>query len=266
MMRKPGQFILALVVISALLFLLDQSHVFSVGAAALNKSVVGPVGNTGGQAVESGTGFLASLLSFRAVVSNLSHAEQERDFYRGEYFRLQAVEEENALLRQALNVEQGSQQLVLTHVVSFNPLAPNQELLLDKGSVHGIKVGQAVIADGRTFVGLVRSVEPTQSTVLLVTSEDARTPALLATSDTNAAIRGSATGVLELDLVPRETPLQEGELVLTSGITGDIPSQLLIGEIRRIIDDETASFKRATVEPFVDIGSLRQVFVVTGNR
>jgi len=262
MKRYPLQFLSVLLLISALLFTLDQTSIFEVVAGTINASLVRPILGTSKNTLGDGAYFFSSLLSFRSALDEISHTEEERDFYRGEYFKLKAVEEENVLLRQALQIESGKQQLVLAHVVSLDTLQPTQELIVDKGSNEGIKVGQAVITDGRTLVGIIRDTASHQSTVLLTTAEQSRIPALLASSGTNASIKGSATGVLQLDLVPRETPLTEGELVLTSGIAGDIPPQLLMGQVRRIIDDEAASFKRATVEPFVEAHSLRQVFIV----
>src|SRR3989344_8076048 len=264
MIRRPAHFFFLLLVASSFLFLLDKTQLFSSAASLLSRSVVRPVVGAGEHSLGSGVNLFTSLFSFRQVVDKLSKTEAERDFYRGEYFSLKALQEENELLRQALQVEDGRQELVLAHVVTVNPLKPNQELTIDKGSDHGIRVGRAVIASGRTLVGIIKEVGRAESTVLLVTSEEARIPVLLGSTSTHAATKGSPTGVLQLDLVPLETPLTEGELVLTSGVGGDVPPQLLVGEIRRIIDDEAASFKRATVKPFLDIGTLRQVFVVTG--
>lgn len=263
MIQKPFRFFIILLIVSALLFTLDQTRVFSAASSVAQDHLVAPVVTTGTHTIEEGSGFFASLLSFRNVISTLDEVEQERDFYRGEYLRLRAVDEENEFLRQALQVESGRQKLVLAEVTTYDTFQPNQEVTINKGSRDGIEAGQAVIVSGRTLAGIVRNVEETTSTVLLITSEEARIPVLLSASQTNAVVTGSATGVLRLDLVPREVPLTQEELVVTSGIAGTIPPNLPVGTVRRIIDDEAASFKRATVEPLAAVGTLRQVFVVT---
>jgi rod shape-determining protein MreC len=87
----------------------------------------------------------------------------------------------------------------------------------------------------------------------------------LEASKTNGTIVGSAGGALVLDLILKETQLRPGEIVLTSGLDGVFPQGLLVGEISKVFDNSTASFKKASVLPFFNRRDLKQVFVLISN-
>jgi len=253
----------ALIILSASLFILDQTSLFSSASGLVGHRILEPTVSQTRGSLNGATNYIASILSIRSLANKVALVERERDYYRGEYLRLESVAEENGLLRQALQIENDSQQLTLAKVVSFNTLLPLDMIEIDKGSASGIKAGDAVITENRVLIGIISTVEDTSSMVRLVTSESSSIPALLASSGTHASLRGSATGAINLDLIPRDVQVVEGELVITSGITGSVQSHLLVGDIQRVIDDETASFKRAIVRPLANAPEINHVFVIT---
>jgi len=54
-----------------------------------------------------------------------------------------------------------------------------------------------------------------------------------------------------------------GDLVLTSGIGGYYPSDLVIGSVQEIRTDDTGLTKYAILAPQVALDQLQQVFVIT---
>lgn len=253
----------ALIILSASLFILDETKIFTSVSAFFGNSLIQPTLSQSRYSLHSVTNFFASILSIRTLMNQSVATEKERDYYRGEYIRLKQVSEENELLRQALQIDSESQHLHLAQVVSFNVLLPKDFMLISKGLSSGISVGDAVITENRVLVGIVTKAEEKQSTVRLISSESSNIPALLSSTGTHVSLRGSATGALNLDLIPRDVEVFQGELVISSGVTGTIPSHLIMGDVQRIIDNETASFKRAVVRPLVEISELQTVFVIT---
>jgi rod shape-determining protein MreC len=79
-------------------------------------------------------------------------------------------------------------------------------------------------------------------------------------------VRGVAEGHLRqgvlLDLLPPDAVLQEGSLVITSGLGGNYPPGLLIGSITAVESRPQAAFQRATVEPAADLLRLDTVLVI----
>jgi len=57
--------------------------------------------------------------------------------------------------------------------------------------------------------------------------------------------------------------ITEGDLVLTSGLGGTYPPELLIGQIESIKTNENEIFQTASVQPSVDFNNLQAVLVIT---
>lgn len=262
-MTLPYRFLAILFILSVLIFFLDQQGAFSAAASSVSRGVIGPISRAGSKLLEKTAGAFQPLFLFRPWLNDYRKVSTERDFYRGEYFRLLTVQAENEFLRQALNLSaQKPAQLILAEVIAFNPLQPTNEITLNKGRRDGIKEGLAVIIPGRVLVGLISTVGESTSRVALVTSEQSRITATISGREAAAIVAGSPTGALRLELVPKDIELKEGEIVLSSGLAGSIPPNLLLGEVRRVNKDESASFQEAVLEPFFKGLDLRQVFIV----
>lgn len=263
MIARPIRYLVFLILASGLLFALDRAGAFSAGVDIANRTLVAPVVKVGTNLFDKTTGALESVFLFRSFLDNFQDLENERDYYRGEYFRFRVIEEENKFLRDALELENEPETaLVLADVVAFDPLRPNQFLIINRGQNDGVAKGDPVILSGRILIGLVEDASAKTSRVLLITSEASRLVTRLERSGTNAVMSGSASGALLLDLVLPDIVLEEGEIIVSSGLEGDIPPNLLIGQVSKVISEETASFKKAVVRPFFNARGLRQVFII----
>ncbi len=76
-------------------------------------------------------------------------------------------------------------------------------------------------------------------------------------------LTGSVTGDLNIEMIPQDVKLRAGQIILTSGLGGNYPSNVLVGQIASVRKQETALFQSASVQPVVDFTSLRAVLVVT---
>ncbi len=77
---------------------------------------------------------------------------------------------------------------------------------------------------------------------------------------------GSLTGDLTVQLIPQDTIVTPGELVLTSGLGGTYPTDILIGQIVSVRKMPDELFQTATIQPAVDFSTLRAVLVITNFR
>jgi rod shape-determining protein MreC len=67
-------------------------------------------------------------------------------------------------------------------------------------------------------------------------------------------------------LIPQDVVIQEGDVVLTSGLGGSYPPDLIIGQIINIRKREADLFQLASVQPIVDFSRLEMVLVITNFR
>jgi rod shape-determining protein MreC len=79
-------------------------------------------------------------------------------------------------------------------------------------------------------------------------------------------MNGSVSGELTLDMLTQDVQVQTGDVVLTSGLGGEYPPDLLIGQVSNIRKRESDLFQEATVQPVVDFSRLEIVLVIVNFR
>ena len=82
-------------------------------------------------------------------------------------------------------------------------------------------------------------------------------------SGSQGVLRGSITGELSLEMLPQSASIQVGDLVLTSGLGGNYPANILIGQAASVRKRETDLFQSASVQPVVDFSALQILLVIT---
>src|SRR5512136_367226 len=182
--------------------------------------------------------------------------------------RLQEVEGENERLRQLLKFRQlnptydfrGGQ--VIARVISEGPSNYLSTITIDLGSEHGIQPGMPVVTE-RGLVGRIHKVGPNSSTVLLITDPSSGVPALLQRNRLVGVVNGRAGSPPVLDFVPPEGDVTAGDLVITSGLGGSFPKNLVIGQVVEVRQRDYEMFQQAVLRPTVNFDRLEFVLVIT---
>ena len=118
----------------------------------------------------------------------------------------------------------------------------------DRAATLNLNCFDAVIADA--------------ARVQLITDPASSVNVRLQNAETEAALSGSVTGDVTLDLIPQDTNVQTGDLVLTSGLGGGYPPDLIVGQVVNVRTREFDLFQQATVQPVVDFNRLQIVLVI----
>jgi rod shape-determining protein MreC len=74
---------------------------------------------------------------------------------------------------------------------------------------------------------------------------------------------GGLGGITTIDWIDLKFQVEQGELVMTSGLDGKFPQDLVIGRVIEVERNEAALFQQAVVQPAEDVTSLEVVFVIT---
>jgi rod shape-determining protein MreC len=174
----------------------------------------------------------------------------------------QELTRENQSLRDELGFAQSSKlPLLPCTVLSQNPFGQTDAVIINCGSSQGTAAGQAVISQGY-LVGKIIYAGHETSTVLLATASDFSTDALISQTQQTAIVTGSFNSGLILDQVPQTADLSSGWLVVTAGITAQVPKNILIGQVSQILSSNNDLFKRASLTSPIDYNNLQFVFVV----
>lgn len=150
-------------------------------------------------------------------------------------------------------------------VVGKDPSPFLHYIIIDHGSDEGIRRGMPVVTQSG-LVGRIDAVTAGAARVQLITDPGSVVNVKLQSQKVNAQIIGSITGEISLEMVPQDTNLEPGEVILTSGLGGTYPADILIGQVITVRQFENELFQTATIQPIVDYSQLQAVLVIKNFR
>lgn len=154
---------------------------------------------------------------------------------------------------------------VASAVIGRDPSPFLHYVIIDHGSDDGLRHGMPVVTE-RGLVGRVDAVTAGAARVQLVTDPASAVNVRLEAAGVEALLSGSITGDVTLEMVPPDATLQTGDLILTSGLGGNYPPDVVVGQVLTPRKTSTELFQSASVQPAVDFTSLRAVLVITNFR
>jgi len=133
---------------------------------------------------------------------------------------------------------------------------------VDVGARDGIAKNMPVMTE-RGLVGRVTAVGPNSAQVLLLIDPASAVNALIQNSRATGMVRGNIDGTLLMERIPQSEKLNSGDIVLTSGLGGNFPDKLVIGQITEVLQRDQDMFQTARVRPTVDFGKLETMLIIT---
>lgn len=133
---------------------------------------------------------------------------------------------------------------------------------INRGSDDGLRRGMPVVTQ-QGLVGRISQVTASAALVQLITDPSVTVNVRLEPTRAEALLSGSITGDIGLDMIPQDVVIQPGELVLTSGLGGNYPPNILIGQVTGVRSQDYDLFQSASMQPVVDFTNLEIVLVIT---
>jgi rod shape-determining protein MreC len=220
----------------------------------------------------SGSLFSSSIGNLGKDLMTLDQLQTEYERVLAENRRLRAennglrdLQQDNDHLRKVLGYrERSSFRLVPAGLLGHDSGAWWSTIKINKGSNDGIAPDMPVITD-RGLVGKTTAVSGNLSEVILISDENCKVAAKVEGTKEQGISAGTRdpSGDLQLTFLSKLADLQPGQKVYTAGVSGGIfPSGIALGTVKsfhaRELDGE------AILEPAADLGSLEEVFVITG--
>lgn len=196
--------------------------------------------------------------------------ERERNRLKLEVIQLDEIVRENNQLRRALQyVKKAPISLVAARVISRKPSTWYNTMIINKGKAHGIEVDNPVIVPVGEDAGLVGKVSEVvgdnSAIILLLTDEMCQVSAKLQNSQEQGILNGQRGALrtmpnLRLRYLSREAEVAPGRKVVSSGVGGLFPPDLVLGEVFSV--EIGALDAEVTVNPSVNFEELIDIFVV----
>jgi rod shape-determining protein MreC len=153
-------------------------------------------------------------------------------------------------------------QYVAAAVIGRDPSPFLHYIIIDQGSDDGLRRGMPVVTQ-QGLAGRIDAVTASAARVQLITDPGSAVNVQLQSSHTEAILTGSITGDISVKMIPQDLEVETGEVILTSGLGGNYPPNIFIGQVTSIQRKENELFQEASVQPLVDYKGLKVVLVIT---
>lgn len=203
---------------------------------------------------------------FRAAYGESEAFLAERDSAALRAIRAEGLAEENRRLRELLALRSRLPDAGVSAVV-LRQATPTRGLtvLLSKGARDGIQPLSPVVTP-RGLFGVVRSVDPTTSVVVLWTHPDFRVSAMTPDGSVFGLVqpRGGNPDTMTMLLsgVPYRDTIPPGTPVLTSGFGGVYPRGIPIGTVVGVLEEQAGLARSYVVRAAAHPGSTNHVIVL----
>lgn len=146
-------------------------------------------------------------------------------------------------------------------VIGESPDPWKRTIVVNRGVEEGLRRDLPVVTpDG--LVGSVIETSDHSSIVRLIVDRSSRVPVLVSRSRARAILEGESSGTCQLKYLERTEDVQEGDMVITSGLAGIYPRGIEVGTVTQILSDNHGLYQYAKVLPKAPVSRLEDVLII----
>jgi rod shape-determining protein MreC len=176
--------------------------------------------------------------------------------------RQEHLELENRRLRELLDMRERQAAKGQVADILYAARDPfSRRVVIDKGQQHDIVSGQVVV-DDVGVVGQVTRVFPLISEVTLLTDKNQAIPVQVQRSGLRAVLAGAGAGQMELRFLAANAEVEQGDILVTSGLDGVYLPGLPVAKVVKIDRDAAYTFARILCEPLAGVERNGQVLIL----
>ena len=165
-------------------------------------------------------------------------------------------------------LENDNLKVLQLNIVGMN--LANDVIVVDKGLHDGVLQNMPLISKEKVVYGTVMNVYKNFSEVLLISAKQNTFDIKIQSDDpgekvVHGIIKGNGNLSVYLDLVDFDSQIKEGDILVTSGLEGLYPRDLLVGKILSVNRSDVKPFQTAKIQAFLDFRSIESLFLITNH-
>ena len=124
-----------------------------------------------------------------------------------------------------------------------------------------------VVSDQGYLLGMVVEAEPTSCKVMTILHPNFNAAGVVSRTRDNGIVTGSseyaADGLCVLTNLARNTLTEKSDQVVTTGLGGVFPADLLVGVVQELVPEVSGKSTIAVIKPGTDPRTVRHAFIIT---
>ena len=146
-------------------------------------------------------------------------------------------------------------------VIGRDPSHWTQFVVINKGTHDGVRKNTVLInADG--LVGKVVVAGAYSARAILLIDPEARASAMNQRTRDVGLIEGTGSLMLKMTYLDRQSNIQIGDMIMTSGLGGIYPKGIPIGKVELVGNEKNNLSLYASVKPFASFAKLEEVLCI----
>lgn len=262
----PGVTILAIVIVSITLMMVDRAHNSLSGLRSSLAVVLEPL-QIAAELPGGTVDYLQQYFDRGELIHDNRQLKQQVLLLQGRLQKLAALQAENARIRALLaSASALDQNVLIARILSISPDPYRQYVKLNKGSVDGVFVGQALI-DAHGIMGQVTDVTPLGSRALLISDANNGIPVAINRTGLQTIAQGTGRSAeLKLPFLANNADVQVGDLLVSSGLGGRYPGNYPVARVVQVAHNPGEEFLDVTAQPAAELDRGREALLVWNAR
>ncbi len=207
---------------------------------------------------------LSNIRIYRQALKTNTYLQRQNIQLQDELSRLRSIEQENIELREMLAYRDSSDfTLIPAQIIGKELTGVNKSLTIDIGTDDGVAVGMPLVtSDGLLGKVIVRTDGYAQ--IIPYNNSLFRASGLIQEHNAPGIVSWNPEKLNELviDFIPQTIPVTEGNIVITSGFSNELPRGIPIGEVTRYEFEEGKETQRVFIRPYASLSQAAQGFII----
>lgn len=201
--------------------------------------------------------------SFRDLVNENSNLKADSRILNARLQKMQVLQAENTRLRNLLGSSaKVADEVIVAELLSVDQNPYRQLIEINKGTLDGVEIGQAVI-DAYGVMGQVIHVNQHTSTTILISDPEHAIPVqFIRNGMRSVAFGNGSSDQLELRYLPATADIRINDELVTSGLGGRFPADYPVATVVAINEDLIHGFVSVLVKPQARLDSSREVLII----